>query len=117
MKIFKYLFLCLLFLLISACATIKIQVAKNQQKIIKKDSALIAHTFYLIGDAGNSTLTKNAPALDYLKQHLKGASKKSTLLFLGDNVYETGIPKKESKDYIEIKADLKVGKIIDNIEV
>ena len=99
MKLFKYAILCFLLLLISACATVKIQIAKNQQKLIKKDSALIAHTFYLIGDAGNSTLTKNSPALNYLKKHLIGASKKSTLLFLGDNVYETGIPKKNSKNY------------------
>ena len=99
MKLFKYAILSLLLLLISACATGKIQIAKNQQKIIKKDSALIAHTFYLIGDAGNSTLTKNAPALDYLQKHLIKASKKSTLIFLGDNVYETGIPDKQSKNY------------------
>ncbi|MDG1226412.1 MAG: metallophosphoesterase, partial [Polaribacter sp.] len=99
MKLFKYAILSLLLLLISACATGKIQIAKNQQKIIKKDSTLIAHTSYLIGDAGNSTLTKNAPALDYLKKHLIKASKKSTLIFLGDNVYETGIPDKQSKNY------------------
>ena len=99
MKLFKYAILSLLLLLISACATSKIQISKNQQKIIKKDSTLIAHTFYLIGDAGNSTLTKNAPALDYLKKHLIDASKKSTLIFLGDNVYETGIPDKQSKNY------------------
>ena len=99
MKLFKYAILSLLLLLISACATGKIQIAKNQQKITQKDSALVAHTFYLIGDAGNSTLTKNAPALDYLKKHLIDASKKSTLIFLGDNVYETGIPDKKSKNY------------------
>ncbi len=99
MKLFKYAILSFLLLLISACATGKIQIAKNQEKIIKKDTTLIAHTFYLIGDAGNSTLTKNAPALDYLKKHLIEASKKSTLLFLGDNVYETGIPDKKSKNY------------------
>ena len=99
MKIFKYSFFSFLFLLIAACATLKKQIAKNQPKIIKKDSANIEHTFYLIGDAGNSTLTKNSPALNYLQKHLKGASEKSTLLFLGDNVYETGIPKKKSKKY------------------
>ena len=99
MKLLKYSFFSLFFLLISACATIKKQIAENQQTVTKKDSTSIAHTFYLIGDAGNSSLTKNSPALDYLKKHIKNASKKSTLLFLGDNVYETGIPKKKSEDY------------------
>jgi hypothetical protein len=99
MKIFKYSLSIITLLVFSACATIKKQVAENQQKVTKKDNALIAHTFYLIGDAGNSTLTENSPALNYLKKHIKGASKESTLLFLGDNVYETGIPKKKSKKY------------------
>ena len=75
------------------------QVAENQNSITTKDSTQIAHTFYLIGDAGNSTIDKDSPALNYLKKHIKNAQKKSTLLFLGDNVYETGIPKKKSKKY------------------
>ena len=99
MKLFKYSLLLLSFLLISACATIKKQIAENQPNVIKKDSSKIAHTFYLIGDAGNSTMEEDSPALKYLKKHIKNASKKSTLLFLGDNVYETGIPKKSSKKY------------------
>ncbi|WP_343330870.1 metallophosphoesterase [Polaribacter staleyi] len=99
MKLFKYAVFTLLFLLISACATIKKQIAENQPKVIKKDSSKIEHTFYLIGDAGNSTLEEDSPALKYLKKHIKNASEKSTLLFLGDNVYETGIPKKSSKNY------------------
>ncbi|MGB1043384.1 MAG: metallophosphoesterase, partial [Tenacibaculum sp.] len=56
-------------------------------------------TFYLIGDAGNSQLGSISPALNYLNKHIDKADKNSTLLFLGDNVYETGIPSKKSKDY------------------
>ena len=74
-------------------------ISKNQKNDTKKDSTLIAHTFYLIGDAGNSTIKEDSPALKYLKKHIEGVSKKSTLLFLGDNVYETGIPTKKSKNY------------------
>ncbi|QVY64110.1 metallophosphoesterase [Polaribacter sp. Q13] len=99
MKLFKYSVFTLLFLLISACATIKKQIADNQPNVIKKDSTKIEHTFYLIGDAGNSSLTEDSAALKYLKNQIKNASENSTLLFLGDNVYETGIPKKKSKKY------------------
>ena len=99
MKLFKHALFSLLFLFISACATLKMQVSKNQKNDTKKDSTLIAHTFYLIGDAGNSTIKEDSPALKYLKKHIDGVSKKSTLLFLGDNVYETGIPAKKSKNY------------------
>jgi len=99
MKLLRYTIFFLLFLCISACATIKKQIADNQPSVIKKDSSKIEHTFYLIGDAGNSTLEEDSPALKYLKKHIKSASEESTLLFLGDNVYETGIPDKDSKKY------------------
>jgi len=99
MKQFRYFVFSLFFLFISACATIDMQIADHQPDVIKKDSTKIEHTFYLIGDAGNSTLTEDSPALKYLKKHIKNASEKSTLLFLGDNVYETGIPKQKSKKY------------------
>ena len=99
MKLIKNLFFLIIVLMISACASMKMQVAENQNLEYKKDSSKLIHSFYLIGDAGNSTLTKDAPALRYLKEKIKGAPKKSTLLFLGDNVYESGIPKKSSKKY------------------
>ena len=114
MKLFKYSLLSALLLLVSACATLKIQIADDQNFEEKKDSSKLVHSFYLIGDAGNSTLTKDSPGLVYLREKIKGASKKSTLLFLGDNVYEAGIPKKKSKKYPlakrRIKAQTKVAK-------
>ena len=99
MKLLKYHIL-FTFFMISACATIKKQIADNQPSVIKKDSSKIEHTFYLIGDAGNSTLEEDSPALNYLKKHIKSASEESTLLFLGDNVYETGIPIKILKNIL-----------------
>jgi hypothetical protein len=114
MKLFKYSLLSALLLLVSACATLKIQIADDQNFEEKKDSSKLVHSFYLIGDAGNSTLTKDSPGLVYLREKIKGASKKSTLLFLGDNVYEAGIPKRKSKKYPlakrRIKAQTKVAK-------
>tara|TARA_R110001606_G_scaffold68010_3_gene155302 strand:+ start:6248 stop:9931 length:3684 start_codon:yes stop_codon:yes gene_type:complete len=100
MKLFKKLLFLNILFLVSACATMKMQVAENQKTEALKNTSEIEHTFYLIGDAGNSTLKKDAPALKYLKKEMKDAAKNSTLLFLGDNVYESGIPKKKkSKKY------------------
>ena len=114
MNVYKYSLSFIVLLFVSACATMKMQVAENQTFEQNKDSSKLDHSFYLIGDAGNSTLTKDSPALIYLREKIKGASKKSTLLFLGDNVYETGIPKKKSKKYPlakrRIKAQTKVAK-------
>ena len=87
------------FVLLTNCATNKIQFSEDQNIDIKKNPSEIEHSFYLIGDAGNSTIKEDSPALKYLKKHLKNAPKNGTLLFLGDNVYETGIPKKKSKKY------------------
>jgi hypothetical protein len=77
----------------------KMQVAENQNFEYKKDSSKLIHSFYLIGDSGNSTLNEDSPALKYLKNKIENSTKNSTLIFLGDNVYETGIPKKKSKKY------------------
>ncbi len=54
----------------------------------------IAHTFYLIGDAGNAQKNASLSHFNLLKQELATASENSTVLFLGDNLYEKGMPKK-----------------------
>ncbi|MCI2230224.1 metallophosphoesterase [Polaribacter sp. MSW13] len=89
----------LFMLLLVSCATYKAQYANDSKQNTSETTSKIEHTFYLIGDAGNSTLTENSPALNYLNSKIKNSSKNSTLLFLGDNVYETGIPNKDSKNY------------------
>lgn len=75
------------------------QVIENYTYTPKKDSAKVIHSFYLIGDAGNSEQNKKNPALKYLEKEIKKANKNATLIFLGDNVYEKGIPKENAKDY------------------
>ncbi|WP_439128423.1 metallophosphoesterase [Polaribacter sp.] len=113
MKLIKNtLFILLLSLLMAACATVKMQVVKDYKYIPKKDSAKVLHSFYLIGDAGNSELGKKDSAISYLEQEIKKAKKNSTLIFLGDNVYPRGIPKESSKKYelakhrLEVQTDL-----------
>ncbi|WP_299016374.1 metallophosphoesterase [uncultured Polaribacter sp.] len=104
----KTLVLLLVLLLVSACATLKMQVAKDHKFVAKQDTSEILHSFYLIGDAGNSNLQERDTALSYLAEELKKAKKNSTLVFLGDNVYEKGIPKKSKKEYKLAKHRLKV---------
>ncbi|WP_366941003.1 metallophosphoesterase [uncultured Polaribacter sp.] len=84
------------------------QVDKDHKFVAKQDKSEILHTFYLIGDAGNSNLQERDTALSYLSEELKKAKKNSTLVFLGDNVYEKGIPKKNKKGYKLAKHRLKV---------
>ncbi|WP_422090244.1 metallophosphoesterase [Tenacibaculum ovolyticum] len=85
--------------LLTGCATYKAQYATKEKTEKINSNKKIAHSFYLIGDAGNSNLGSVSPALAYLNKHISKADKNATLLFLGDNVYETGVPFKTSEQY------------------
>ena len=94
---FRSLLYFISFFFITSCATFKAQYATKKKNKETKSDKKIAHSFYLIGDAGNSELDSVSPALAYLDKHISSASENATLLFLGDNVYETGIPSKKDK--------------------
>jgi Icc-related predicted phosphoesterase len=91
--------------LFNSCATYHVQTGKNLKNPV--DSISIAesnveHTFYLIGDAGNANEQNAKQALQPLENKLDKASKNSTLIFLGDNVYTYGMsPDKETSEYKE----------------
>ena len=106
MKIHKFLLFIFISILIYACATTEMQVTEGQK--FEKNNAEILHSFYLLGDAGNSALNKTDTAISYLASELKKAPKNSTLILLGDNVYPKGIPSKKSKNYKLAKHRLKV---------
>lgn len=84
----------LLSLLISSCATKKVQYGKRDY-VVDSDTtskSKLLHTFYLIGDAGNADEDHVKAKLDHFRKRLGKASKQSTLLFLGDNIYPAGMP-------------------------
>ncbi|MAD96468.1 MAG: phosphoesterase [Flavobacteriaceae bacterium] len=99
MNFIRPFFYFLAFLLITSCASYRAQFSEDNKSTQQKNFSEVAHTFYLIGDAGNSELGKTSEGLSLLQKHLPNADENSTLIFLGDNVYEKGIPKKKSKDY------------------
>ncbi|APG65483.1 phosphoesterase [Tenacibaculum todarodis] len=99
MRLTRTFIFLILFIFVTNCATYKPQYSENKLNKVNANNKEIEHSFYLIGDAGNSTLTKNSPALNYLKRKTENTSENATLLFLGDNVYETGIPNKNNENY------------------
>jgi hypothetical protein len=107
MTIKKILSFFVVLFLIHSCATYKPQYAEEQkeQAIPEKE---VAHTFYLIGDAGNSEFGDSTKAIKAFKAELENASENSTAIFLGDNIYEKGIPKKSSENYKLAKHRLQV---------
>ncbi|WP_010180819.1 metallophosphoesterase [Aquimarina agarilytica] len=83
--------------LLSACATYDLQLKDENTQVSYPFDKEILHSFYLIGDAGNSKLGTESDALGLFKKHIKKANKNSTALFLGDNIYPKGLPAKGSE--------------------
>jgi hypothetical protein len=83
--------------LIHSCATFnpqyKDQNATNTLPIDKQ----VDHTFYLIGDGGNSPMGTKSAAIEAFETDIATASENSTVLFLGDNVYPKGLPDKDQE--------------------
>ncbi|PXY45770.1 metallophosphoesterase [Flavobacterium hydrophilum] len=94
-KIKNFSFAIFTALVIISCATHKAQYGKNVsagETQNATDTIKIAHTFYLVGDAGNADQVQAQQTLELLHQKLKKSNKKATLLFLGDNIYPKGFP-------------------------
>lgn len=89
----------LLTILLASCATFKEQVDKQSIQELTATKSELAHRFYLIGDAGNAKLNKNTLPLASIKKKLSDENKNATIIFLGDNVYQHGLPKKEDEGY------------------
>ncbi|WP_370477618.1 metallophosphoesterase [Tamlana flava] len=95
MRIFRYSSIIIISLFLSSCATYKPQYANNQFESLSFPDKKIVHSFYLIGDAGISGEAESAKAINDFKSELSNASNNSTTIFLGDNIYPKGLPKKE----------------------
>lgn len=83
-----------------SCATYNVSQNKSSNKIKEKISETkdIAFSFYLIGDAGKSSKDEPNIVLNALKKELDKATHNSSILFLGDNIYPDGLPKKNAKN-------------------
>ena len=88
----------ILSMLIVSCANYKVNYKTDFDNSNSKSDLVntseIEHTFYLIGDAGNASLNKELTHFNLLKKELSSSHKNATVLFLGDNLYEKGMPKK-----------------------
>lgn len=97
-----------------SCATHDVQLGKNvkmPETANASDTAKIAHTFYLVGDAGNADEPQSQKTLSLLHERLNQASKNSTLLFLGDNIYPVGFAsKKDSLSQLKLINQLELTK-------
>jgi Calcineurin-like phosphoesterase len=102
--------------LVFGCATYKAKYSDDYTGTHRSSSSKeIEKTFYLIGDAGNGTVSAGSPALNALQGLIKDKKTKGDyLIYLGDNIYEKGYSKEnaaaeaEAKD--KINAQINVAK-------
>jgi hypothetical protein len=84
-----------------SCASYIPQVAEvdaNWPEHPKPEGKTLAFRTYLIGDAGNAKAGEKLPVLKHLEEKLLTAPKNSTVIFLGDNIYPDGMPKKKEEE-------------------
>ena len=96
--------------LFSSCATYSPQYkVENFSKKLPQKS--LEKRFYLIGDAGNAQLGETTQGLALLEKVLDTTETKDDfLLFLGDNIYQKGMPKKgdENREEAEHKMNVQI---------
>lgn len=102
-------------LLISACETSRPFYVKHERNWTAHqlpDAKALAHTVFLIGDAGEPDLDPLEANFQLLKKHLDAAGKNSTTIFLGDNIYPAGLlpedhpDRAESESYLDAQLDM-----------
>ncbi|MDZ4748859.1 MAG: metallophosphoesterase [Saprospiraceae bacterium] len=87
-KISKFLLLISLGTWLNSCATYDKSVSSH----VATDIPLPGKNIYLIGDAGLLNDGKPSAALTAIRERLKEAQSDDVILFLGDNIYPSGMP-------------------------
>ncbi|HEX8326039.1 MAG TPA: metallophosphoesterase [Hymenobacter sp.] len=73
------------------------------------DSSRIRYSVFLIGDVGKPIAQENGgePSLNFLRKQIMVAGSKSTTIYLGDNIYEYGMPEEGAYDRKESERRLR----------
>ncbi len=99
MRFLLKLFYLLNILFLSGCATYKPQYKQESFVTDFPNNKKIAHSFFLIGDAGDTPIDSVPLTLKNFQKALTDADQSSTAVFLGDNIYPKGFPKKNHKNH------------------
>ena len=91
-----------------SCATFHEQMGRDfsNNMIDNENNADLLHEIVVVGDAGNADEPKGKQLLQTVERYLKNDSLPKTLLFMGDNIYPLGMPKKDEKH--RKKAEMKI---------
>lgn len=69
-------------------------IGKDWEKSTAPDSSKLTYTVFLIGDVGKPAPQEQGgePSLNFLRRQIMRANERSTTIYLGDNIYEYGLP-------------------------
>ncbi|MCC3156710.1 metallophosphoesterase [Hymenobacter sp. 15J16-1T3B] len=69
-------------------------IGKDWEKTTPPDSSKLTYTVFLIGDVGKPALPEagGEPSLNFLRRQIMKEGERSTTIYLGDNIYEYGLP-------------------------
>jgi Calcineurin-like phosphoesterase len=69
-------------------------IGKDWEKTTPPDSSKLRYTVFLIGDVGKPAPQAQGgePSLNFLRQQIMKENERSTTVYLGDNIYEYGLP-------------------------
>ncbi|WP_400193283.1 hypothetical protein [Hymenobacter sp. B81] len=75
-------------------------LAKDWEKNTPPDSSQLRYTVFLIGDVGKPAPAADGgePSLNFLRRQIMGMQERSTTVYLGDNIYEYGLPPVDAHD-------------------
>ncbi|MDJ0367530.1 metallophosphoesterase [Hymenobacter sp. H14-R3] len=76
------------------------RTAVGWEKNLPPDSARIRYSVFLIGDVGNPVLAEKGgePSLNFMRRQMLQAGSKSAVVYLGDNIYNQGMPPEGAYD-------------------
>lgn len=100
--------------LLLSCSSSKLYYsseAKEWEKTTTEEKELI-YEIFLIGDAGSASLTTQEPNLKLLQNKLEQSSERSSVVFLGDNIYLNGLP-----DTTHPKRSFYEGRLVEQLKV
>ncbi|WP_286130419.1 metallophosphoesterase [Solirubrum puertoriconensis] len=69
-------------------------IGRDWQQQTPPDSAQLRYSVFLIGDVGAPALPEKGgePSLNFMRREILKAGERSTTVYLGDNIYEYGLP-------------------------
>ncbi len=103
----KYILYLLTILVIFSCATVKSQYSNGGFTPMQLPNKPVENKFYLVGDAGKSYNNLEANGLKAFKAYIQGKDTKDDfVIYLGDNIYPSGLPDKDSPKRAQAKIDL-----------